>query len=188
LRNTILVLAALAAIGVLVHWKLPRLAGASEVPAVTTETQTPNPEPQAEQRAATEAKQESQQAAETAVPTSTSASTSAPQQHAPLISVTPTLQNLRDDIAKDPHNAPASMIKFAVELGHRMDDAEKSRAFAGDFLDDLESCTLSGDNASSIRALCLSHANRLSAKYEDMKPRVENLARRADPEVTRLLQ
>ncbi len=94
---------------------------------------------------------------------------------------------MRAEVEKNPHQPPPSLARFAVEMGERLNDAEKSETKAADFLTELEGCVLDASQASTTRALCLANADRLGRKFGALNSRATELRGRVDPEVSRLI-
>lgn len=104
---------------------------------------------------------------------------------------TPTIQEFRNEVARDPETTPPSLLRFAAVLGPRMEAALKSEDAAKALEPELEDCALArnGHGAiASVQATCLSDARKLGRAYPDsLGERAANLTSQADPSVTRLL-
>ncbi len=97
----------------------------------------------------------------------------------------PSIAHVRDEVAKDPHSTPASLLSFAADLAPKMEAGMKDEKSAQHFIEELKDCAL-GNGAESARALCLSDAQMLSKKFPSLQPQFENILDHADPRVSRL--
>jgi hypothetical protein len=107
----------------------------------------------------------------------------------PLNQVTPSIGALREEIKKDPHTTPQSLLRFGLSVGQRMEKALASETTASAFLNELEECvaTTSHDVPQAAQALCIESARDLAQKYPSLSARAEQLAAQADPAVARLV-
>jgi hypothetical protein len=103
-----------------------------------------------------------------------------------LVSLAPSVQILRDEVAHDPHLPAPSYMRFADQLGGRLTIAEQSEPQATRMLDELDECLSDQNQAESLRSLCLASANRLAGKYTGLKDRVSKMFASAGPRLARL--
>lgn len=105
------------------------------------------------------------------------------------VAIPPTIASLREEVKKDPHSTPHSLLRFAADLGVRMKAAKTDNAEAQKLLGELTTCVTSDqDGASPVqaRALCLVTARELAQQWPDMHDDVEKLVKGADPEIAEL--
>jgi hypothetical protein len=86
----------------------------------------------------------------------------------------PQLAQMKQDIAADPHATPASMIRFAQELGGRLEGAMKSEQAARAFVSEMSAC-VKGNYPSSVQALCLVSVRALADEKPAMKAEYKNV-------------
>jgi hypothetical protein len=104
----------------------------------------------------------------------------------PLNDLVPSTEELRAEVANDPHLPPPSLMKFAEVMGKYLEQAEQSEDAAANFVGELDECLRDEEHPEPIRALCLASANRLSNKFEVLKPRTAEMANAAGDHLTEL--
>lgn len=105
------------------------------------------------------------------------------------VAVPPTISTLRDEVRKDPHSTPHSLLRFGVDIGVRMEAAKSNPAEAQKLLGELKTCVTSdqgGDSPVQARALCLVSARELAQQWPGMQDDVEKLVKDADPQIIEL--
>ncbi len=103
----------------------------------------------------------------------------------------PELDVIRDEVEADPHSMPPSMLRFARNVGRRMEQALKSRENAASLFKELSGCASreTGATAPSVKALCLSNAARLAEKYpNDFMLPYRDLKENSGDDVTDLIK
>ena len=104
----------------------------------------------------------------------------------------PTTSTLREEVKKDPHSTPPSLLRFAVDIGVRMKAAKTNNAEAQKLLGELKTCVTSdqdGNSPARARALCLVSARELAQQWPsmpEMKDDVEKLVKGTDPQIIEL--
>jgi hypothetical protein len=100
----------------------------------------------------------------------------------------PSLDQIREDAKKDPHTLPESELKFAAELGRRMEDA-KSQDSAESLFTELKECVLDVNikTSETVRTSCLSAALDLGDRFPTLKASADTLQSQAPPDVVNLL-
>jgi len=169
--------------------KAPFLASKAAQPAMPLEVlKSPSPKPSAQSAPSTTVQSPllSHQIANQNEATPPSDSAPAP---APLDQVTPSISTLREEVKKDPHTTPQSLLRFGLAVGQRMEKALASETAANAFLNELEGClgSASHEVPQAAQALCIESARDLAKKYPNLNVRAEKLAAQADPSVARLV-
>lgn len=102
----------------------------------------------------------------------------------------PTADALRDDVARDPHSAPAALIEYAEKLAPKMEAAEASVDKAREFLAELRDCVMDQpqSGARPVQALCLANAAELAELHPELKGMYETISKNAPPAVVELLE
>jgi hypothetical protein len=102
----------------------------------------------------------------------------------------PGAEDLRKDVAKDPHSTPAALIEFAEKLAPKMEAAETSVEKAREFFGELEECVMDQPQtgAKPVQALCLANAAELAEIHPELKGTYEALSKNAPPAVVQLLE
>lgn len=98
----------------------------------------------------------------------------------------PPVAKLREEVAASPHTTPPSLVRFALDLGQRLQAAEKSESEATLFFGELETCVMDKAQVHSARAMCLMNAERLTQTFSGLQARAVSLRQRVEPEVSRL--
>ncbi len=108
----------------------------------------------------------------------------------PVTALAPTLEKMRDEVTKNPHVPPPSLVAFSVALAPRLDEALKWPGKAEEFYGELRDCVEgpSQRGAKSIQALCLINLRRLGDKIPALRERARATWERADPELRRLAE
>jgi hypothetical protein len=101
--------------------------------------------------------------------------------------IPPSIEQIRAEVAHNPHVTPPSLMKFADCIGVRMDGVGTMES-ANALFADLRDCTLNQSFAESIRALCLASATKITERFSELKASNADLLREADPAVVRLAQ
>ena len=149
---------------------------------------TPPPQPTAIQEL-TPATAESPNAEPTAKPTVQPVSTPGkdaglnPMQKSVVQSM-PKISAIRDEVQKNPHEAPGSGVQFAMMLGEREKIAIENEQDSKNLMTELEACGLTKEpdlKYPSVQMICLTTARDLAEKWPSLKPRYKLLMKNADP-------
>jgi hypothetical protein len=107
-----------------------------------------------------------------------------------VVNLAPAEEVLREEVKKDPHHTPPSVLSFAIELGQKMDNATESSEKATKLFNELSDCVNSEAFRSrpSIRAICLSNAGRLSRRVPALEDHFQELMRNTDRKIIDLVQ
>ncbi len=85
----------------------------------------------------------------------------------------PEVEDYRDQAEKNPHSTPEVVLKFAAQMGPKMEAAFNSEEAALALMPELKDCALQAE-IRSIRALCFSNVVELETKYPSLQnPRKE---------------
>jgi hypothetical protein len=105
----------------------------------------------------------------------------------PVSALAPRVEEVRDEIRKNPEGTPPSLILFASRMGQRFQIARLSQNNAAGFFEELNSCL---DPASPIattaKAFCLTEGERLTHYFPVLRANYDLLAIKASPEVRNL--
>lgn len=101
----------------------------------------------------------------------------------------PSVAQLRDEVAQDPHKTPDSLLRFGAQVGARMKEANQSESLARDFLGELGDCARAKTGSVPVQsqALCLDAAQSLAKKWPSLQAPVKELFKSANPDAVRLL-
>lgn len=102
----------------------------------------------------------------------------------PLMSLLPSNALIRAEAESDPHQTPASLLRFGADLGVRMARARTSESVAADLLTQLGQCA--GDSPLQVQALCLVSAHELGGLWPALHPKAQQIIRSADPKTLQL--
>jgi hypothetical protein len=97
----------------------------------------------------------------------------------------PSVNQLRTEVAANPHETPPSVLSFAAELAPRMAAALHSSEKAHHLWNELEKCTSQISSPTVIRSICLSNINILADHYS-WQEKYQDLLGKVNPEVKRL--
>ncbi len=106
----------------------------------------------------------------------------------PIEKQIPKLQNVRDEVAKNPHRTPHSLMQFSADLSDKMVLALQSKEASQYMMKQLDACA-SGDavaTASSASAVCIKSAYELSAKYPELVGDSDKIRDHADPKALKI--
>lgn len=109
----------------------------------------------------------------------------------PLREQIPTQELLRDEIQKDPHSTPPSLLEFANDLTPRLKRALRSEQDASRFFGELRECAESDQSRAvplTVQAICLSNALVLTDRYPNLRGEYTHLLAHVDQEVIHLIQ
>jgi len=98
----------------------------------------------------------------------------------------PHTQDVKAEVAENPHQTPSSLIKFAETLGHLVEKGLKNPGDANLLINTLEDCVLDENVIVSSRALCLSRAEQLAIAYPQFKSNFSDMRKNAGAEVLEL--
>jgi hypothetical protein len=102
----------------------------------------------------------------------------------------PTVRQVQEEAARDPHAPSRAIVRFSVELQDKIEAALETEAKSNEFFPELDHCATgesSGEApAESARLLCLSGAGQLAEKYPALRARYENLESRMPDRLVRL--
>ena len=101
----------------------------------------------------------------------------------------PTISQLRAEVQANPHFTPPSLLKFAVFVQGKRDEALQSEQSSQTLFSELKPCVLDSSimTANSVRAFCLSAAISLGEKFSSIKPLANDLRSQTPADVIRLL-
>lgn len=100
----------------------------------------------------------------------------------------PTLEEVRKEVAENPHEPPRSILEFASELAPKMRKAYHSEDFASNFFRELRECALNSLNPETIQILCLKNAKFLVQKYPNFEKDWAELGNEIKPEFKKFIQ
>lgn len=102
----------------------------------------------------------------------------------------PSLNEIREEVKIDPHQTPASLIRFARKVGERMERAKASAQEARSLMGELESCVQNEDSsiAPSAQVFCLQNAAELARLEPELSERAGRLRQLASAEVIQQLE
>lgn len=99
----------------------------------------------------------------------------------------PDQKDVKEDVKKDPHSTPDSIVKFAKTMGPLMDKAYLSGDDAKVLINELHDCALDDSVAQAARALCVSNADKLAKAHPQIKDKAADIRANVSPEVMKLL-
>jgi len=100
----------------------------------------------------------------------------------------PDLRTLREEIARNPHAVPASLTRFAREVGARIERARESKEATLSLFSALEECAAAPE-APSLAAYCAVNAVRVARfRPAELRPRIEDLRKRISPAARSLIR
>ncbi len=80
----------------------------------------------------------------------------------------PTLGTYKEEVSRDPHRTPYSIIRFANQLTKQMKRAKQSKPHAENMMRFFEQCVQS-ETVSTVAYLCLRNGRKLSRYYKNQK-------------------
>lgn len=95
-------------------------------------------------------------------------------------------EQVRKEVQANPHGAPRSIIKFAETLGPMMEKALSNETDAKTLIAELQVCALNEAADVTIRALCVSHAEKLSAPHPQLKPQSDKIRSSVPSEILQM--
>src|SRR5262249_30351475 len=103
--------------------------------------------------------------------------------------ITPSGEDLRREVADNPHTTPIGLVRFSVELYEKQTEALKSEETAHTFFSELENCALGPEQKGlhNVQALCLLNAKRLQKAYPSLAREYDRLESQAEPDAVRLM-
>lgn len=106
----------------------------------------------------------------------------------PLKEEMPSLNEVRAEVQKDPHETPPQLLKFSEALESKMQIALKSEAAGRLMMSQLQDCALAppGTTSTSVSAMCLVGAKQIAAKYVSLNPEAEAMLAHADENTLRI--
>ncbi|MES2962553.1 MAG: hypothetical protein V4760_01595 [Bdellovibrionota bacterium] len=124
----------------------------------------------------------------TATPSASTPKTTSGAPLQPVAQLIPSIENLRAEVAKNPHGTPQGLSKFSISLGDRL-DALKNEVEAGNFMEELDECVTkpSVETTSDVKTLCLLNAKRVGEKFPALRAKSANLEARAPEKVRKAL-
>ncbi len=100
----------------------------------------------------------------------------------------PSSEQMRAEVAANPHGHPPALMRFAEVLAKKMEDAEHSPEKARALFDELEECLKNRDTTSTILALCYFNAEELSEDFPEFEARTKRAAEILPKDVRQLLE
>jgi hypothetical protein len=97
----------------------------------------------------------------------------------------PTLDLVRKEAEQNPHETPPSILKFAADLGEKMQVARQSENEARKFYPELSNCARdvpAGSYASTPQTLCFTDAVELAKQYPSLARNLDGLKQDLDPD------
>jgi hypothetical protein len=104
----------------------------------------------------------------------------------------PNLKEVREQIAKDPHQTPPALLKFARDLAEKTEVAKRSPEKAKTLFETLENCLQGGKDPSestpvAAQTLCITTAEELTKLYpQEFSSRLKQLEENASPELKKI--
>jgi hypothetical protein len=106
----------------------------------------------------------------------------------------PTLRDVREQVAKNPHETPPALLQFAKDLSAQAEAAKASPEAASRFFETLEGCAQNREARSSddlvpvaAQTLCLTTADEFSKLYpEKLGERNSRLQENASPQAKKI--
>jgi hypothetical protein len=104
----------------------------------------------------------------------------------------PNLKEVREQIAKDPHQTPPALLKFARDLAEKTEAAKRSPEKAKTLFETLENCLQGGKDPSestpvAAQTLCITTAEELTKLYpQEFSSRLKQLEENASPELKKI--
>jgi hypothetical protein len=86
-----------------------------------------------------------------------------------------TKELVKNEVQSNPHGAPRAIIHFAEILGQMMGKALNNESDAKTLIDELQECALTESADVTIRALCVSNAEKLSTAHNQLKWRSDKI-------------
>lgn len=114
--------------------------------------------------------------------------TARPETAPAVTDLAPTTEALREEVRKNPHRTPPSLVKFAGDLADRMSAARTDEAKASQLLGEFEDCLQSESAPSSVRTVCLANAGRLARFHPGLDDRYKALFEAAPSDIQRQLR
>ncbi len=109
-------------------------------------------------------------------------STKALESKPPIEKQIPKLEDVKKEVAADPHKTPRSLIQFSLDLGTKMDIALKSKEASEKMMQELGVCA-KGERVKtppSASAICIQNAYELSEKYSELKKDADSVKEQAN--------
>lgn len=103
-----------------------------------------------------------------------------------LVEELPSLESYRAEAQANPHETPESIVRFSFLLTQKSESL-KSESDAYAFFNELEDCMSSKEAPTSALALCLRHAQTVSAKYKALGGKYERLETSAPRKVREII-
>ncbi len=97
----------------------------------------------------------------------------------------PKLDEIREEIARDPHSPPLSGLRFTIMIAQRMQKAQGSEEESRKLFAEVEDCARNEDPASSVpslQAVCLQTAREIVERYPGLQNRFDEMMAKAEPE------
>jgi hypothetical protein len=103
--------------------------------------------------------------------------------------IAPTQDQVREEVARNPHVTPKSLIFFASKMAQKFKIARTSEQNAREFYQELDECLASPElrGADSTQALCLRDAQRIAQIFPSLHEQFDQLRSEAAPAVLGLL-
>lgn len=95
-------------------------------------------------------------------------------------------ETARQEVAKNPHTTPNSVIATAIEL-HEVYLKISNESDAQLFLEKMQDCSKQdADTPTSVKAHCLGYATEIGKKYPNLKSQAETIWASSTPEAQRI--
>lgn len=100
----------------------------------------------------------------------------------------PDKQVVREEVEKDPHRTPESLLNFAKRSGPLMERALKDKAAANELISTLQDCALDETVAEAARALCVSNMEKIAKIHPEHAAKFKDLRKDMSGDVNKLLR
>ena len=106
-----------------------------------------------------------------------------------IAEMAPKKEELREQVAENPHQAPSSLLTFAAELGDRLDQAVANPSQTRPFFKELSDCVqgAGAGSSTSVQAVCLATARRMSESVPEFKPDYDRLLGSTPESIVKLI-
>ena len=97
----------------------------------------------------------------------------------------PNVNEMREEVAANPHLTPMAITRFSLALGRRLDALQSIQDGAA-FMAELNGCVTDRDqrnerNIRSVQSLCILNARKTRNKFPDLEKQYQDVKKKADP-------